>query len=71
MARTFLDYYKLVGYISAVPSSSLNPKPGRQSARERDKTANDIEFHAEDGRLLIWGYPLFYYFSEYAIALIT
>ena len=26
MARTFLDYYKLTGFISAKPSSSLVPK---------------------------------------------
>lgn len=31
VARTFLDYYKLVGYISAKPSSSINPKPTRSS----------------------------------------
>ena len=30
VARTFLDYYKLVGYISAKPSSSLNPKAAQQ-----------------------------------------
>lgn len=28
LARTFLDYYKLTGYISAKPSSSVLPKPG-------------------------------------------
>ena len=35
VARTFLDYYKLTGYISSKPSSGLNPKPGRHSARQR------------------------------------
>ena len=28
LARTFLDYYKLNGYISSKPSSSIVPKPG-------------------------------------------
>ncbi|KAF6031023.1 hypothetical protein EB796_010688 [Bugula neritina] len=27
VARTFLDYYKLVGYISAKPSAVLHPSP--------------------------------------------
>lgn len=30
VARTFLDYYKLVGYISAKPSSSITPKGTQQ-----------------------------------------
>ena len=34
MARTFLDYYKLLGYISTKPSSGLNPKPTRGSAKD-------------------------------------
>ncbi|KAL5016288.1 hypothetical protein ScPMuIL_005877, partial [Solemya velum] len=35
LARTFLDYYKLNGYISAKPSSSIVPKPGMFRLRER------------------------------------
>ena len=40
MARTFLDYYKLVGVISTKPSSGLVPKPvrynrGRDNPKER------------------------------------
>ncbi|KAF6030990.1 AGBL4 [Bugula neritina] len=31
VARTFLDYYKLVGYISAKPSSSITPKSNRHA----------------------------------------
>lgn len=31
VARTFLDFYKLVGYISAKPSSSITPKTSRHS----------------------------------------
>ena len=38
LARTFLDYYKLLGYISTKPSSGLNPKPGRHSAKHKDRT---------------------------------
>ncbi|XP_013409059.1 cytosolic carboxypeptidase 6 isoform X2 [Lingula anatina] len=37
LARTFLDYYKLTGFISAKPSSSIVPKPGRHSAKDRNK----------------------------------
>ena len=37
LARTFLDYYKLNGYISTKPTSSITPKPGRYSARDREK----------------------------------
>ena len=35
MARTFLDYYKLTGYISSKPSSGMTPKAGRHSAKDR------------------------------------
>ena len=38
LARTFLDYYKLTGFISTKPSSGLMPKAGRGSARDRDRT---------------------------------
>jgi hypothetical protein len=34
LARTFLDYYKLTGFISSKPSSGLNPKQKRSSAKE-------------------------------------
>lgn len=34
LARTFLDYYKLTGYISTKPSSGLNPKGSQSSAKE-------------------------------------
>ena len=27
LVRTFLDYYKLNGYVSSKPRSGLNPKP--------------------------------------------
>ena len=37
LARTFLDYYKLNGCISTKPTSSITPKPGRYSARDREK----------------------------------
>ena len=35
VARTFLDYYKLVGYISAKPSSSINPKSTRNADNQQ------------------------------------
>lgn len=43
LARTFLDYYKMTGYISAKPSSSMLPKPGANKPRpdRRDRTAAD------------------------------
>ncbi|XP_074641861.1 cytosolic carboxypeptidase 6-like isoform X2 [Tubulanus polymorphus] len=37
VARTFLDYYKLIGYIGTKPSSGQLPKPGRGSAKEKDR----------------------------------
>ncbi|KAI8786838.1 cytosolic carboxypeptidase 6 [Biomphalaria glabrata] len=37
VARTFLDYYKLVGYISIKPSSGLTPKPSSQLSRSQEK----------------------------------
>ena len=40
VARTFLDYYKLLGYISTKPSSGLLPKPSHHSAKERKHQEN-------------------------------
>ncbi|CAH1774105.1 unnamed protein product, partial [Owenia fusiformis] len=48
LARTFLDYYKLTGYISSKPSSSLVPKPGRHSARERHRERGSSERAASE-----------------------
>ena len=39
VVRTFLDYYKLTGGISAKPSSSVVPKPG--SLRHRDRQPSE------------------------------
>ncbi|KAL8600695.1 hypothetical protein ACOMHN_057285 [Nucella lapillus] len=43
LARTFLDYYKLCGYISSKPSSSMLPKPGATRSRpdRRDMRQTD------------------------------
>lgn len=35
LARTFLDYYKLTGFISSKPSSSSLPKAGTLRPRDR------------------------------------
>ena len=58
LARTFLDYYKMTGYISTKPSSSLTPKPsnGRHSAKNRngerrDRAASEPVRHVSDDRL--------------------
>ena len=40
VARTFLDYYKLLGYISMKPSSGLLPKASHHSAKERKHQEN-------------------------------
>ncbi|XP_076462552.1 cytosolic carboxypeptidase 6-like [Babylonia areolata] len=40
LARTFLDYYKLMGYISAKPSSSVLPKPGATRPRPDRRQAD-------------------------------
>ncbi|XP_048255716.1 cytosolic carboxypeptidase 6-like isoform X1 [Haliotis rufescens] len=48
LARTFLDYYKLIGYISAKPSSSIVPKPGMYRHRERQN--NDRAVSEPNGR---------------------
>lgn len=37
LVRTFLDYYKLSGYVSSKPSSGLNPKPGRYPNTRPDR----------------------------------
>ncbi|CAC5420170.1 AGBL4 [Mytilus coruscus] len=41
LARTFLDYYKMTGLISAKPSSSIVPKPGRYNIRDRERANTD------------------------------
>ena len=45
MARTFLDYYKSMGYISSKPSSGITPKAGggRASARESTHSQRTIK----------------------------
>ena len=44
LARTFLDYYKMTGYISAKPSSSMLPKPGANKPRpDRRERPTDRE----------------------------
>lgn len=49
VARTFLDYYKLVGYVSSKPSSGLSLKPSQHnSAAESEKY--DVQLNLEDGR---------------------
>ncbi|XP_069127054.1 cytosolic carboxypeptidase 6-like [Argopecten irradians] len=55
LARTFLDYYKLVNFITAKPSSSIVPKPGayrsgvRDRQHERSQTDPTVESY-EDRR---------------------
>jgi len=44
LARTFLDYYKLIGFITSKPSSSIVPKPGgpyRSRDRNTERTNTD------------------------------
>ena len=43
LARTFLDYYKLNGYVSSKPSSGLNPKPGKYGSSTRATAADRRE----------------------------
>ncbi|XP_059174977.1 cytosolic carboxypeptidase 6-like [Physella acuta] len=43
VARTFLDYYKLMGYISVKPSSSLVPKPAPSNAPRHSERGNGGE----------------------------
>ena len=51
VARTFLDYYKLVGYISAKPSSSINLKSPAHG--EKDKVSSHVQLDLEEGRYAI------------------
>ncbi len=54
MARTFLDYYKLTGYISTKPSSGLAPKPGHHSARDKRAVSEPgTHSHLQD-RYVCW-----------------
>ncbi|KAL3868699.1 hypothetical protein ACJMK2_041476 [Sinanodonta woodiana] len=48
LARTFLDYYKMVGVISAKPSSSIVPKPGAYRIRERPNERSNSESKYDD-----------------------
>ncbi|KAH9492250.1 Cytosolic carboxypeptidase 6, partial [Bulinus truncatus] len=42
VARTFLDYYKLTGFISIKPSSGIIPKPaGQQNKPQERNTISD------------------------------
>lgn len=43
LARTFLDYYKMTGLISAKPSSSIVPKPGRYNIRDRQNERSNTD----------------------------
>lgn len=47
VARTFLDYYKLIGYINAKPSSGISPKSSKRGTAESEKY--DVQFNPEDG----------------------
>lgn len=49
LARTFLDYYKLMNVISAKPSSSIVPKPGRFSLRDRQAERSNTDPPNEGG----------------------
>lgn len=49
LARTFLDYYKLINVISAKPSSSIVPKPGRFSLRDRQAERSNTDPPNEGG----------------------
>ncbi|KAH3695502.1 hypothetical protein DPMN_082962 [Dreissena polymorpha] len=47
LARTFVDYYKLAGVVSAKPSSSIVPKPGAYRIRDRnvqERSNTDSQF---------------------------
>lgn len=54
VARTFLDYYKLVGYISAKPSSSISPKSSAHSTSDREKLSSNVQLDLEEGRYVSW-----------------
>lgn len=43
VARTFLDYYKLMGFITSKPTSALNPKPGRYNNTRKDMSRANSE----------------------------
>lgn len=51
LARTFLDYYKLNGYISSKPSSSILPKPGVANRPRPDRKGNNSS-QDRDGAVL-------------------
>ncbi|KAK7492935.1 hypothetical protein BaRGS_00015882 [Batillaria attramentaria] len=48
LARTFLDYYKMTGYISAKPSSTMLPKPGTMRPRTDRRDQGDREAFATE-----------------------
>ncbi|XP_052255963.1 cytosolic carboxypeptidase 6-like isoform X3 [Dreissena polymorpha] len=57
LARTFVDYYKLAGVVSAKPSSSIVPKPGAYRIRDRnvqERSNTDSQFEEKVRDLFIY-----------------